>query len=82
MSAQMLIAMSWAAYSSTSSLSRSVQEWLAESSGTKVVSMSMFSFISLIPPFVPLAPGDIADFHGTGKSLDHKRVRCKSVFTS
>ena len=28
------------------------------------------------------APGDIADFHGTGKSLDHKRVRCKSVFTS
>ncbi|KAB5741087.1 hypothetical protein GA759_09930, partial [Bifidobacterium adolescentis] len=23
-----------------------------------------------------------ADFHGTGKSLDHKRVRCKSVFTS
>ena len=35
--------MSWAAYSSTSSLSRSVHSWLAESSGTNT--MSLFSFI-------------------------------------
>lgn len=56
---QRLIDMSWAAYSSTSSLSRSVQVWLAESSGTKVVSMSISSFI-YIPPFVPQPPGIVA----------------------
>lgn len=58
---QMVIAMSWATYSSTSSLSCSVQTWLAESSGTKVSSISMFSFISFFTSVYSTSPGDIAN---------------------
>ena len=74
----MLMLISWAAYSSTSSLSRSVHSWLAESSGTKI--MSLFSFICFTSVRSAL-PGIVACFGGTSPSLSHGLSLFKRTFT-
>ena len=70
--------MSWAAYSSTSSLSRSVHSWLAESSGTNI--MSLFSFICFyLRPF--RSPRHHCLFGETVLSLPHGLSLFKRTFT-
>ena len=76
--------MSWAAYSSTSSLSRSVHSWLAESSGTKI--MSLFSFICFyLRPFRS-SPASLPVWRNRSKSpawivpFSRERSHCGQTF--